>query len=180
MSSRSASSDRPRRATFARRRSRAVSVFVPRCCVSRRSNRGGDQHMSRRLLALISTLALMLTSAPATAVVTITHGPRVGNDDPSAVVSNAGWSSSNWSGYAITGNFTAATGSWTVQTAGQSRKPTYSSQWIGIDGFNNSNLIQTGTESDYYSGSAHYAAWWEILPAPETGIPSPPVRPRDH
>ena len=136
--------------------------------------------MSRRLLALISTLALVLTSAPATSLVTITHGPRVGNDDPSAVVSNAGWSSSNWSGYAITGNFTAVTGSWTVQTAAPTKKQSYSSQWIGIDGFNNSNLIQTGTESDYYQGSAHYAAWWEILPAAETVIPSLPVSPGDH
>jgi hypothetical protein len=31
---------------------------------------------------------------------------------------------------------------------------------VGIDGFNNSSLIQTGTEQDSYSGSAHYAAWW--------------------
>jgi hypothetical protein len=41
---------------------------------------------------------------------------------------------------------------------------------VGIDGFNNTSLIQTGTEQDYYSGSAHYAAWWEILPAPATFI----------
>jgi hypothetical protein len=31
---------------------------------------------------------------------------------------------------------------------------------VGIDGFNNSSLIQTGTEQDYYRGSSHYAAWW--------------------
>src|SRR5208282_654328 len=47
---------------------------------------------------------------------------------------------------------------------------TYSSAWIGVDGFNDSDLIQTGTEEDYYSGSAHYDAWWEILPASETEI----------
>jgi hypothetical protein len=50
---------------------------------------------------------------------------------------------------------------------------------VGIDGFNNSSLIQTGTESDYYSGSAHYDAWWEILPAAETVIPSITVHPGD-
>jgi hypothetical protein len=53
-----------------------------------------------------------------------------------------------------------------------SSKPTASSNWIGIDGYNNSSLIQTGTESDYYGGRAHYDAWWEILPAAETVIPS--------
>jgi hypothetical protein len=40
-----------------------------------------------------------------------------------------------------------------------------------VDGFNNSNLIQTGTEEDFYNGAAHYNAWWEILPAAETAPP---------
>jgi Peptidase A4 family len=57
---------------------------------------------------------------------------------------------------------------------------TYSSSWVGIDGFNNSNLIQTGTEQDFVSGRARYAAWWEILPAPETPIASITVSPGDH
>ena len=135
--------------------------------------------MSRRLLALVTAATLIAASAPPSVAATF-HRPRVGNDDPSAVETQAGWSSSNWSGYAITGSFTAITGSWIVQTAGASRKPTYSSQWIGIDGFNNSNLIQTGTESDYYNGAAHYGAWWEILPAAETVIPSLVVSPGDH
>ena len=92
----------------------------------------------------------------------------------------AGWASSNWSGYATTGSgFKAVTGRWTVTAAARSRKATYSSEWVGIDGFNNSSLIQTGTESDYYSGSAHYDAWWEILPAAETVIPSISVQPDD-
>ena len=63
---------------------------------------------------------------------------------------------------------------------GQDRKATYSSQWVGIEGFNNSSLIQTGTEADYDNGSAHYGAWWEILPAAETVIPSITVHPGDH
>src|SRR5205823_9360208 len=59
------------------------------------------------------------------------------------------------------------------------RKSTYSSNWIGIDGFNNSSLIQTGTEQDYANGRAHYNAWWEILPAAETPISSIAVSPGD-
>ncbi|HLJ03998.1 MAG TPA: G1 family glutamic endopeptidase [Solirubrobacteraceae bacterium] len=93
---------------------------------------------------------------------------------------SAGWSSSNWSGYAVTGSgFTSVTARWTVQAVSATRKASYSSEWAGIDGYNNSSLIQTGTESDYYSGSAHYDAWWEILPAAETVIPSVPVKPGD-
>lgn len=106
----------------------------------------------------------------------IVHHPRVS----AGAVSNAGWASSNWSGYAKTGSYTRVTGAWVVPSVAPSRKATYSSQWVGIDGFNNGNLIQTGTESDYYSGSAHYGAWWEILPAAETVIPSITVHPGDH
>jgi hypothetical protein len=72
------------------------------------------------------------------------------------------------------------TGQWIVTAAAQSRKATYSSEWAGIDGYNNNSLIQTGTESDYYNGSAHYYAWWEILPAAETTISTITVLPGDH
>lgn len=74
-----------------------------------------------------------------------------------------GWASSNWSGYAVTAAavpFTAATAAWTVPSVNPTKSPSYSAAWVGIDGFTNSSLIQTGTEQDYYSGGAHYAAWW--------------------
>ena len=73
-----------------------------------------------------------------------------------------GWASSNWSGYAISSPtpFTGITGNWTVPSVSATSSASYSAAWAGIDGFNNNSLIQTGTEQDYYSGSAHYAAWW--------------------
>ena len=133
-----------------------------------------------RALAIASSTALLagsVASGPVTmAAGVITHHPRVA----AGGIHSTGWASSNWSGYAKTGTFTKATGAWVVPSVARSRKATYSSQWVGIDGFNNSNLIQTGTEADYYSGSAHYAAWWEILPAAETVIPSITVHPGDH
>jgi hypothetical protein len=86
--------------------------------------------------------------------------------------------STNWSGYAKTGSFTTATGHWTVPTVSGSGNH-FSSQWVGIDGFNNSNLIQTGTEADVQGGRATYDAWWEILPAAETVIPTITVHPGD-
>ena len=51
---------------------------------------------------------------------------------------------------------------------------TYSAQWIGIGGAvpNDYTLIQTGTSSDYVSGAASYNAWYELLPAAETPLPS--------
>lgn len=130
----------------------------------------------RRLAFLLPLATAFFSFAAPSGAAVISHHPRVG-DGPRG---NFGWSSSNWSGYAISGSgFSAITGSWTVQAVSQTRRSTFSSQWIGIDGFNNSNLIQTGTESDFYSGSAHYDAWWEILPAAETVIPSISVSPGD-
>jgi hypothetical protein len=82
--------------------------------------------------------------------------------------------SSNWSGYVETGSgYTSASATWTVPSASGSG---YSSAWVGIDGDGNSDLIQTGTESD---ANGQYYAWWEILPAAETPIDSISVSPGD-
>ncbi len=86
--------------------------------------------------------------------------------------------SSNWSGYAKTGTFTTATGHWTVPTVSGTGSH-FSSQWVGIDGFSNSNLIQTGTEADIQNGRTTYDAWWEILPAAETVITGMTIHPGD-
>lgn len=96
--------------------------------------------------------------------------------------SGFGWSSSNWSGYAISsskGTYHCISGEWIVPCVKPTSKSTYSSAWIGIDGFKNNNLIQTGTGHEFINGTARYYAWWEILPAFETVIPLP-VRPGDH
>jgi Peptidase A4 family len=135
---------------------------------------------SLRALTVAAVCALcsasMLSASLAVESGAIFHHPRVS----AGTIHQAGWASSNWSGYAKTGTFTKATGSWVVPGAAPTNQATYSSAWVGIDGFNNGSLIQTGTESDYYSGSAHYSAWWEILPAAETVIPSITVHPGDH
>jgi hypothetical protein len=133
----------------------------------------------KRLLLLVaasSSLVLSgLASTSATAAPAIVHHPRI----PGHAVRAAGWSASNWSGYAKSGNYTSATAQWVVPSVSPTHGSSYSSAWVGIDGFNNSDLIQTGTESDYYNGSAHYDAWWEILPAAETPISSFAVHPGD-
>jgi len=76
--------------------------------------------------------------------------------------SSLGWASSNWSGYAETCSapYSAVTGNWTVPSV-SGPDGSYSAAWVGIDGFNNSSLIQTGTEQDVGStGAPAYAAWW--------------------
>src|SRR5579859_4529046 len=101
----------------------------------------------RKLVVSLFLAAVSFAPGPAGGATLISHHPRQEAGDG---VSNLGWSSSNWSGYAVSGSsFTSATGSWIVQKVSASHKATYSSQWVGIDGFTNSSLIQTGTESDF-------------------------------
>jgi hypothetical protein len=128
----------------------------------------------------MAVVGVVIAGLPAGSVASraIVHHPRVPVSRPGKRA--AGWASSNWSGYAVTGvTYSSVTAKWIVPVVSASRNATYSSDWVGIDGFKNSSLIQTGTESDYYNGSAHYDAWWEILPAAETVIPSIKVKPGD-
>jgi hypothetical protein len=111
------------------------------------------------------------------------HHPMIPAPHRQLIPQNAIAQSDNWSGYALTGpagQFASVTGCWQVPTAASSgSNDTYSSSWIGIDGDGNGDLIQTGTQSDWYEGQGVYFAWWEILPTPETLITSITVLPGD-
>jgi hypothetical protein len=86
--------------------------------------------------------------------------------------------SSNWSGYVQVGTgFTGAQVDWTVPTVAPSVTDKYSSAWVGVDGAQNTSLIQVGTEQDWVNGAAHYYSWYEDLPAP--AVPIAPVNPGD-
>ena len=114
------------------------------------------------------------------------HGFRVA---PSRRGAGCGWAdvtattdSTNWSGLGGEGNgIEGAAGEWTVPAIEPSTSGLYSTSWVGVDGLNNSDLIQTGTEQDTSDG---YYAWIEILPASEEelfnsdGSPAP-VEPGD-
>jgi hypothetical protein len=68
----------------------------------------------------------------------------------------------NWSGLVQSGDsIEGARASWTVPAVQAAASPHYSSTWVGVDGYDNQNLIQTGTSQDTSDG---YYAWWEILP----------------
>ena len=95
---------------------------------------------------------------------------------------NAGMTSGNWSGYAANGaagSDTSVSSSWVQPAVTCGDQDTYSSYWVGLDGFDNSALEQTGTEADCIGGQAEYGAWWEVLPAAESPY-SVTVEPGDH
>jgi hypothetical protein len=101
-------------------------------------------------------------------------------------LTNAPITLSNWSGYALRGGpFSGIRGSWTVPTVDGDLGPA-SASWIGIDGFSNTTLIQTGTAQNWNCGwsnwflncGAQYYAWWELTPGGPSQWPYP-VSPGD-
>ncbi|GAB2976687.1 G1 family endopeptidase [Amycolatopsis acidiphila] len=127
-----------------------------------------------RLLVLVSGAALALGTAAVPAAASVNSADHLISHQHNASYS------SNWSGYAETGSgYTSAAATWTVPSVSATSSATYSSAWVGVDGDGNSNLIQTGTESDYANGRAQYSAWWEILPAYSVTIPGVTVHAGD-
>jgi hypothetical protein len=140
--------------------------------------------LSKKLASLIVLAALPSLAqaqsrpdaSPATeAMAPRQHAPmRLHGYTPSGSVT-----SENWSGYAVTGSgFTVAKGSWVVPSANCTKTPsTYSSFWVGIDGYSSSTVEQTGTDSDCSGTKARYYAWYEFYPAGSILISSVAVSP---
>jgi Peptidase A4 family len=97
---------------------------------------------------------------------------------------NASVSSVNWSGYAVigpTGSVNIALASWVVPAVScASGERSYSSYWVGIDGFSSSTVEQTGTDSDCSSGVPSYYAWYEFYPSLSHTIGAITVSPGDN
>jgi len=113
----------------------------------------------------------------------VKNDPRVRESD-----SQDNGTSSNWSGYAVQTNLASPTngvvsdvvGSWAVPAATKSSsKTTYSSNWVGIDGYSNGTVEQLGTESDWTRGGDSYYAWFEMYPSRAYLISGFTVRPDD-
>jgi hypothetical protein len=85
-------------------------------------------------------------------------------------ISETAATSTNWSGYAVTGangSVTSVKASWIVpaiQGACPATGSQYSSFWVGIDGYNSNTVEQTGTDSDCINGQPSYYAWYEFYP----------------
>ncbi len=90
--------------------------------------------------------------------------------------------STNWSGYAVSSSsVTDVKGSWVAPSVTCTSKTTYSSFWVGIDGYTSKTVEQTGTDSDCSDGTARYYGWYEFYPAGSVDFGSKyPVKPGDH
>jgi hypothetical protein len=94
---------------------------------------------------------------------------------------------SNWSGYELRGSgrsYDVVEGQWYVPSVSSYLGVhAYSAYWVGLDGDGTSDLVQAGTEQEYYDFSifsfSNYYAWSELLPnqpteSEITGIPANP------
>jgi Peptidase A4 family len=138
-----------------------------------------DRSSARRvglaaMMVVAATAVGGVASASSASLPVSTQAPRITVPAPAgspASPSSQSWVARNWSGYAVdSAVYTSVTGTWIVPTVMAPAKPSsrqFSSTWVGIDGFNDEDLIQSGTEQDWVGGVPSYQAWWEVLPAPE-------------
>jgi Peptidase A4 family len=86
----------------------------------------------------------------------------------------------NWGGYVVTGandSVKTTSATWT-QTAVSCPSGDDSSPWIGIDGFNDNTVEQTGTDGDCNGSKPSYYAWYEMYPR-NTVVINEPISPGD-
>ncbi len=120
----------------------------------------------RRLVIRLSLLAVCTVAALLGAASSVSATPpQAAASHPVHRISHA--SSLNWAGYDdIGGSYTSVSANW-VQPAVtcSSRKSSYSSFWVGLDGDGSNSVEQTGTEADCSHGRASYSSWYEFYPA---------------
>ncbi len=84
-------------------------------------------------------------------------------------------SSLNWAGYADpvhTGLVTMANASFIVPSVQASKTSTYVAVWVGIDGYNDSTVEQTGILVESSHNTVSYSAWYEFYPSSPVYAPS--------
>ena len=131
--------------------------------------------LRRAAVVILSFItAAVLASVGSTGAAASSHPVR---NAPIHKISHS--TSTNWSGYAVTGGkFTTVTSTW-VQPAVTCNGTAYSSFWVGIDGDTSGTVEQTGTEADCNGSTPVYSAWYEMYPKFPVNY-SNPVRPNDH
>jgi hypothetical protein len=119
------------------------------------------------LVVLLATVLVSYAPSPAQPL----SGASRHRHDPAIIRERHGRNatSTNWSGYAVTGangSVTDVKGSWIVPTVTCAAKApdSYSSFWVGIDGYGSNTVEQIGIDADCVSGKAAYSAWFEFYP----------------
>ena len=92
--------------------------------------------------------------------------------------SDTGYTSDNWAGGVMQGQWATALGFWHIPTVSKPPEPQgteggwNSSSWVGIDGFGSNDVLQAGIQQRVASGGqAQYVAWYEWYAPPQAGSP---------
>ena len=91
-----------------------------------------------------------------------------------------------WAGYMVASNLqnrqpvvSSISASWTVPEVRASENDTESAAWIGIGGYGDKTLIQTGMDQQCVNGRISYYAWYELIPDHVVRITNMRIRPGD-
>lgn len=73
----------------------------------------------------------------------------------------------NWSGYVAGGRaFATASATWTVPDISCSSASDSIAQWVGLDGWSNDTVEQTGIQESCETGTPTFDDWYEFYPEP--------------
>jgi hypothetical protein len=106
---------------------------------------------------------------------TTLHAGLASSADPAVI------SSANWAGYIASGaadGYTSVSSSWTEPSGQCGQGDQYSAFWVGLDGYSDSTVEQTGSEVDCSGSTPEYSAWYEMYPAAPVYFTNP-VEPGD-
>ena len=96
-------------------------------------------------------------------------GTRTVNQPASTLAGTSAASSFNWSGYAdvatAANTFTKVSGEWKTPRVRCTKEDELTSEWVGIDGYNNATVEQDGTLSWCFESHPTYFTWYEMYPA---------------
>jgi hypothetical protein len=123
----------------------------------RRSDRRGRLAKGKAAAAGLLLAAALVPVGAGTSVAAPAPGPSV-----------APHLDSTWIGYVVTGNpgdFTSISGSWTEPAFTCDSYDDTFAAWIGLDGYDDATVEQTGVQTDCSSGTPVLTGWYELYPA---------------
>jgi hypothetical protein len=124
------------------------------------------------LAATVTAVSIGVLGGTATATAGTTARHATGHGAPNHRISKS--TSTNWSGYDVTGGtYKTVTASWVEPAVTCTSVTAYSSFWVGIDGDTSGTVEQIGTDADCVNGAPVYYAWYEMYPKYPTNYRDP-------
>jgi hypothetical protein len=135
---------------------------------------GVRPHRARwRAAAILTCLVCVVFSSP----IKTTSAGSASSGAPRPFAPEAGsLSLSNWGGYIAPGSadeYTISAAHWAVPKVTCRADKDFYAPWVGIDGYGDQTVEQTGVQTACASGSPVSQAWYEMYPAPPVYINEP-------